>query len=147
MNKTRTARCLAAALALCLALSLAACSQKREVSGDAPVIGDLTYESTVPLLYADQFAIYRYEGGYSLIDMVNSDRILVIPEGGETPEGLESDIVVIRQPLRDIYLAATSAMALFDSLDALDRITFVGSRNWYSENAVRARTIPPPCGE
>ena len=98
----------------------------------------LTYESTVPLTYADQFAIYRYEGGYRYIDMNNSDKMLVVPEGGAVPKGLAKDVVVVQQPLQHIYLPATSVMALMDALNALDRIAFVGSKTWYTENAVKA---------
>ena len=131
---------MALALALCMALSLlvTGCGGKRESDGEAPVVGDLKYESTVPLEYADQFAIYKYEGGYSLIDMVESDRMLVVPEGKEVPDGLDQDIVVVQQPLSHIYMAATSAMALFDAIDALDTITFVGTQHWYIENAIQA---------
>ena len=150
-------RILTALLALCLLAACAACGGDGEPSPagtqapavtaaptprpgeeNAPKISGLTYESTVPLHYADQFAIYKYEGGYSFIDMVNSDRILVVPEGGTVPDGLDKDVVVLKQPLKSIYLAATSAMALFDGLDALDTIAFVGSKNWYTENAVKA---------
>ena len=105
---------------------------------NAPQIDGLTYESTVELAYADQFAIYRYEGGYRYIDMVNSDKMLIVPEGGAVPKGLGKDVVVLQQPVENIYLPATSVMALFDALDALDRIAFVGSKTWYTENAIRA---------
>ena len=105
---------------------------------NAPKIEGLVYESTVPLAYADQFAVYRYEGGYRYIDMVNSDKMLVVPEGGAVPKGLGKDVVVVQQPLQHIYLPATSVMALMDALDALDRISFVGSRTWYTENATAA---------
>ncbi len=131
-------RLLCAALACCLILALTACGQQRPGDGTAPQIGDLTYESTVPLEYADQFAIYKYKGGYSLIDMVNSDRMLVVPEGAAVPDGLDSDIVVVQQPLSHIYMAATSAMALFESIDAMDAISFVGSKHWYTEKAAAA---------
>ena len=131
-------RLLCAALACCLILALTACGQQRQSDGTAPQIGDLTYESTVPLEYADQFAIYKYKGGYSLIDMVNSERMLVVPEGAAVPEGLDEDIVVVQQPLSHIYLAATSAMALFESIDATDSISFVGSKHWYTEKAAAA---------
>ena len=131
-------RLLCAALACCLILALTACGQQRQSDGTAPQIGDLTYESTVPLEYADQFAIYKYKGGYSLIDMVESDRILVVPEGAAVPDGLDSDIVVVQQPLSHIYMAATSAMALFESIDAMDAISFVGSKHWYTEKAAAA---------
>ena len=125
-------------LTLCLLLGCAACGAKPTDAGEAPVVGDLKYERTVPLEFADQFAIYQYEGGYSLIDMNNSDRLLVVPEGKEAPAELDKDIVVVQQPLRDIYLAATSAMALFESLDALGNISFVGSKHWYTEAAEQA---------
>ncbi|MBR4157347.1 MAG: ABC transporter substrate-binding protein [Oscillospiraceae bacterium] len=134
----RAKRILFAALALCLLLGCSACGTKQTDSGEAPVVGDLKYERTVPLEYADQFAIYKYEGGYSLIDMNNSDRMLVVPEGKAVPGNLDRDIVVVQQPLSDIYLAATSAMALFESLDALESISFVGSKHWYTDEAEQA---------
>ena len=140
MKRNVSSRAFGLLLALCMALSLlvTGCGGKRESDGEAPVVGDLKYESTVPLEYADQFAIYKYEGGYSLIDMVESDRMLVVPEGKEVPDGLDQDIVVVQQPLSHIYMAATSAMALFDAIDALDTITFVGTQHWYIENAIQA---------
>ena len=139
MNRqTMIRRLLCALLILCLTLPLASCGNQRQSDGTAPRIGDLTYEDTVPLEYADQFAIYRYKGGYSLIDMVESDRILVVPEGASVPEGLDRDIVVVQQPLSHIYMAATSAMALFEGVDALDAISFVGSKSWYTQGAAAA---------
>ncbi len=47
----------------------------------------------------------------------------LVPEGKEAPEGLDSDIAVIKQPLDNIYLVATSAMDLFCALDGLDSIS------------------------
>ena len=156
MKRTKA---IALILALVLALGLTACGAQQETPAEtaasaagaeqtaatprpgeenAPRIEGLTYESTVPLTYADQFAIYRYEGGYRYIDMNNSDKMLVVPEGGAVPKGLAKDVVVVQQPLQHIYLPATSVMALLDALDALGRISFVGSRTWYTENAIRA---------
>jgi iron complex transport system substrate-binding protein len=126
-----------ALLALCLTLTLAACGGASRPEG-APDLPSLTYESTMPLQYADQFAVYRYEGGYSLIDMVNSDRILVVPQGKEAPADLPSDIVTVPQGLDRIYLAATSAMALFEAVGGMDAISFVGSKHWYTPAAIEA---------
>ena len=131
-------RILCGLLAACLCLPFAGCGGGSSSGGQAPAIEGLTYESTEELAYADQFAIYRYEGGYSLIDMVNSDRILVVPEGGTVPEKLDSDIVPVQQPLDKIYLAATSAMALFEAVDGVDAISYVGSRHWYTDGAAAA---------
>ncbi len=150
-------RILAALLALTLALSLAACantpasadptpaptgepapSAAPAVPDGVPEIEGLVYESTVPLTYADQFAIYKYEGGYEYIDMVNSDRMLIVPEGGSVPAGLDKDVVVLQRPISNVYLAATSAMALIDAIGSLGSLSFVGSRTWYTDGAIKA---------
>ena len=134
----KTAKRVLGLLLPALLLLLTACTSAPRQDGDAPVIPGLTYERTVPLQYADQFAIYCYEGGYRLIDMKNSERMPTVPAGKETPAGLDRDIVVIPQPLKDIYMVATSPMALVDALDALDAITFVGSKHWYTEGPAQA---------
>ncbi|MCD7820284.1 MAG: ABC transporter substrate-binding protein [Lachnospiraceae bacterium] len=107
---------------------------------DIPEIAGLTYESQMELEYAECFDVYYYEGGYALIVVYDSASYLVVPEDMEVPEGLDEEIVVLQQPLDTIYLAATSAMALFDSLDALDSIRLSGTQasGWYIDNAVAA---------
>ena len=111
--------------------------------GEAPasdVPGGLVWTSRLELKYAECFSVDYYEGGYALIDVRDSARYLVVPENAPVPEGLEDGIVVLQQPLDRIYLAATSAMALFDALDALDAIRLVGTdRNgWSIDHAVEA---------
>lgn len=123
---------------LILAPVLAGCGEKTETGGSAPQIPGLEYESTMTLKYADRFAVYKYKGGYSYIEITESDSILVVPEGGETPEGLAPDVVVVTQPLSRIYLAATSAMSLFEALGAYDSISFVSTKKWYIESAIAA---------
>ena len=100
----------------------------------------LTWESAMELTYATGFSVDYYEGGYKLIDIVDGDRYLVVPEGQAVPEGLNGDIIVLRQPLDRIYLTATSSMALFDALGALDSIRLSGTdaAGWYVENAAAA---------
>ena len=85
-------------------------------------IEGLTWERAMPLTFAEGFSVNYYEGGYVLIDIVDGDRILMLPEGGEIPGNFPEDVIVLEKPLKNIYLAATSAMALFDRLDALDTI-------------------------
>ena len=90
--------------------------------------------------YAECFDIYYYEGGYALIDVHESASYLLVPEGAEVPDGLEDDIKVLQQPLDKIYLAATSAMALFRALDSMDQVRMTGTNasGWYIEEAVEA---------
>lgn len=103
-------------------------------------IPGLTWESSMELEYATEFAVDYYAGGYALIEVIGDCRYLVVPEGREVPEGLDGSIKVLQQPLDTIYLQATSAMALFDRIDGLGSIRLVGTRKdgWYVENAVKA---------
>lgn len=106
----------------------------------APEIAGLKLESVMQLDYAQCFDVYYYSDGYALIDVHGSAQYLVVPEGKEAPQGLEETIVVLQKPLNNIYLAATSAMALFDALDSLDSIRLSGTNasGWYIDNAVKA---------
>ena len=100
----------------------------------------LTWQSEMPLKYAHEFAVDYYEGGYKLLTIGDGNRYLVVPEGGDIPEGLDGGVGIIRQPLKNVYLAATAAMALFDAVDGLDAITLSGTQadGWYIENAAAA---------
>lgn len=97
----------------------------------------LRWERQLPLRYAERFSVDYYEGGYALIDIVDGDRILVVPEGAAIPDGLPADVIPIQRPVKNIYLAATSAMALFDRLGALDAIgmSSLAAADWHVENA------------
>ncbi len=101
-------------------------------AGDAPEIPGLTFESELELKRATEFSVYHYEGGFDFIDIHDSQRFLLVPEGGTAPEGLDSDVIVLQKPCNKIYLAATAAMAMFVSMDALDyiRMSSVKKEGW-----------------
>lgn len=109
-----------------------------EPEAAAPEISGLTFQEETELLYAQCFHLYRYEGVYTLIRIVDGGDFLVIPEGAAVPDGLDGSITVLRQPLNRIYLAATSAMALFSAMDAVDaiRMTGVQASGWYIDAAI-----------
>ena len=111
-----------------------------EQEEEVPVIQGLEYERTMELDYAESFDVYYYREGYKLIDVHNDRRYLIVPEGSDAPEDLDSDIIVLEQPLDCIYLAATSAMALFDAIDSIGAIRMSGTQasGWYIEHAVEA---------
>lgn len=127
-----------------VSLLLAGCSAHPAPSGasapEGKEIPGLTWESSMELEYATEFAVDYYEGGYALIEVKDDCRYLVVPEGMSVPENLDARIKVLQQPLDTIYLQATAAMALFDRIDGLDAIRLVGTRQngWYVENAVKA---------
>ena len=107
---------------------------------EAPDIEGLTFESEMSLTYAECFHVYYYNDGYKLLDVPESGSYLIVPEGKEAPEGLDENVKILQQPLKKIYLAATSAMALFDAIDEIGSIRFSGTQvnGWYIDSAVQA---------
>ncbi len=89
------------------------------------------------LSFAHEFSIEEYEGGLKLISIHDGGRFLVVPEGGRAPKGVAGDIVILKQPVGNIYIAATAVMCLFDGLGRLDAIRLSGTKaeGWYIENA------------
>lgn len=130
-------RFLTALLGLTLfAAALSGCASSSEIAawdGMTPV-------SELPLDYAEQFSVAYYADGSKLITIEDSGRYLTVPEGRQAPEGLPSDIVVLRQPLDRIYLAATSAMDLFRALNAVGSVRLSGTDadGWYIPEAKKA---------
>ena len=118
---------------LALMLTAGCALAQTEVSG-------LTWESELPVEYADQFTVDFYEGGYALIQIVDGGAFLLVPEGMDAPDGLSADVCVLKKPIDRMYLAATSAMALIDAVDGLGsvRLSSVDKSGWYVENAVTA---------
>ncbi|MGN0364269.1 MAG: ABC transporter substrate-binding protein [Bilifractor sp.] len=92
----------------------------------APTIDGLTYEGTMKLQYAKCFNVYYYQDGYKLISIPDSGSFLVVPDGKDAPSDLSDDYTVLHKP-SNIYLAATSAYALFDALQATDAIKLSGT--------------------
>ena len=97
-------------------------------------------ESSMKLQYAKNFSVDYYNGGYALITISDSSRYLVVPQDREIPADIDTDVTVLRQPVKNIYLVATSAMCLFDALDSLDNISMSGTKaeDWYIQNAKAA---------
>lgn len=139
MNKTMK-RISALLLALAMQLALIGFGCPAACAAGAPELPGLTFEAETPLQYAQCFHLYRYEGGYTLISILSGGEFLVVPEGGQVPDGLDSSITVLQKPLDRIYLAATSAMSLFNAICAIDHIRLTGTRasGWYIDAAVDA---------
>lgn len=101
----------------------------------------LVYEGSMELQYAENFGIDYYEGGYTMLTTRrDGGRFLLIPEGSEVPKGLDGDVVILKQPVSDIYLVASAVMDMFCELDGLEAIAFSGQKeeNWYIEEAKEA---------
>lgn len=115
-------------------------SRKQDQMNDKNISPSLTYESSMELIYAEDFAVDYYEDDYKLITVVDGSRYLVVPENEEVPKELAEGIVVLQQPLNNIYLVASAVMDMFRELDALDSIRFSGQKaeGWYIEEARKA---------
>lgn len=108
-----------------LAVELVSCGKETVQPADS---FDIT--GSMELQYAEQFRVDHCKGGYELIT-VGDERFLLVPEGKEVPDETNG-AVVIKQPLDNIYLASSSAMDLFGSIDELDRIKMTSTdiKNW-----------------
>ena len=103
-------------------------------------IPGLTYDHSMELEYATQFAVDYYQDDYAMITIAQEGSYLVVPEGKEAPEGLDKEIKVLQQPLDHFYLVATSSMDLFRAIDGIGNITLSGTdeNGWYIEEAKEA---------
>ena len=115
---------------------LASCSSAKK----SRPFDQLKVKSSMHLDFATQFSVDYYEGGYKMLSLADGSKFFVVPEGAFLPDGADQVAVPLYQPLKNIYLAATSAMCLFDSLDKLDAIGLSGTKaeGWYIPNAREA---------
>ena len=110
------------------------------------ISSQLTYSHSMQTDYAKEFSVDYYEGGYALITLSDGSRFLSVPETAASsgvatvPDDLQRDIVVLQQPVGNIYLAASAAMDMFCAMDALDCITLSGieQNSWHIEEAREA---------
>ena len=120
--------------AVCMLL-LTSCSTKKDALQG---LVDLNMVGSMEIQYADQFSVDFYEGGYSLIT-IGEDKYLLVPPEGEIPKNTEG-LNIIKQPVDNIYLAASSAMDLFDGFGGIGSVTMTStdSSGWSLPNIVSA---------
>ncbi len=125
---------------VCLLAACGKTADSNEKEHDTAISQKLTFDHSEELTYAQKFSIDDYEGDYHLVTVTDGSRYLLVPEGKEAPDDLASDIVVIQEPVQNIYLAASAAMDMFVSLDALDSIRFSSLKadGWYIDQAKEA---------
>ncbi len=128
-------RCMFTAVIIMILLIMGCTQSKDNTDGNPENV--LQQEGNMEFKYAQNFNVDYYKGGYSIISVSDGTRYLVVPEGQDVPADLDKDITVLKQPINNIYLVATSSMCLFDALNSLDAIKFSGTKaeEWYIENA------------
>ena len=110
----------------CIQISGCGDSQTSWKSGDHEISSELTYEKSMDLDYATEFAVDYYENGFTLISISDGSRFLLNTEGEQVPEDLEKGITVLNAPVSNIYLVASATMDMFCSIGALDHICLSG---------------------
>ena len=140
-------------------------SLEKEGPSQAPRIEGLTLVSAMDTVYAEGFDIYTYEptgsstkgtagsstkemadsgakGQLRLIDVHGSAQYLLLPQNSDPAvlQSLPDTITVLQAPLDNLYVAATSSMALFNAAGAIDRVTLTGTKadGWYIEAPKKA---------
>lgn len=83
---------------------------------------------------------YHEDGCVLLTTTMDNRKFLVVPENGKIPQNVEKGTVVLKRPIKDLYLVASSAMDMFCALDEIDSISFSGQKQdgWYIEEAREA---------
>lgn len=115
-----------ALLFLCVWLTGCGSSETSWRSEDHVISSALTYDKSMDLDYATEFAVDYYNDGFILLSISDGSRFLLNMEGNEVPEDLDEDITVLNGPVQNIYLVASATMDMFCSLDALDTIALSG---------------------
>lgn len=108
---------------------------KGETKADS--LGNLKYKSSMELQYAKNFSVDDYEGGYKILKTMDGTQILVVPEKKEVPDGIGKDVVVVKQPVKNLYVVSSSIMDIFSKLDAMDAIRLSSQKeeDWYVQDA------------
>ena len=119
---------------------LPGCGEVEAIPENPKDIEGLTFEERVPLTYANQFAIDRYSGGYSVIYTAEGTTYMLVPSGKKIPGNTDENMKIISTPVDNVYMAATSVMGLFDDIGCGSSVRFSGTKadGWYIEYAKNA---------
>lgn len=101
---------------------------------------DMKHVGSMELLYAENFSVDYYEGGFKLLETMDGTQILVVPENKEIPQNVDEDTIVLKQPVQNMYLVSSAVMDIFSKLDAIDTLRFSSQTedNWYVDDAKQA---------
>ena len=141
-------------------------SDESENPAEPPELPGLSFVSSMEKDYAQAFDIYTYQPAdagantqtdpgqqYRLIDVHQSGQYLLLPKkesaSAADPKDsfekeligkLPSSITVLQAPMDNIYVAATSSMALFDAAGAIGQVRLTGTKEdgWYIDAPKKA---------
>ena len=144
-------------LAVIMLLSFAGCSSTvepqettaapTEAPAEATVVtevpaaadkNDLTVVSSMELQYANNFSVDYCANGCKIITDSSERTFLLVPEGSEVPDDT-GDMIVLQAPLTKLGCFSTTHATLFNSIDALDKVTMVttAQEKWHIEQVAQ----------
>ncbi len=102
--------------------------------------GKLELDHALSLSYAKNFTVDCYKGGYKMIQVKDGKKILVVPEGMKTPEGIDTDTIILNQPVTNLLVSSTPATSLIHTIGCLDRISLTTTEkdSWYIDDVKTA---------
>ena len=110
----------ALSLLLLLSLLLCACGARETGAPAEPT-------DSMPLSYAENFAVDYYTEDAAVLTLGGTDRYLLLKQDAEAPAAF-AELPVIRYPVERVYLASSSAADLFDRIGALDCVAFTSTK-------------------
>ncbi|MCI6018378.1 MAG: hypothetical protein MRZ59_05950 [Clostridiales bacterium] len=124
---------------------------KDALDEEAPAIAGLDFVEEEKIEYAKYFKIYHYENDITLLEIdmrkdtgLNEDKdddsededeslydgnvvkYLVVPEDEEIPAGLDKEVIVVRTPVENAYVASEEVLRMLDKADSLGKVASVG---------------------
>lgn len=103
--------------------------------------GQLVFDHSMELVYAKNFKVDYYKGGYKKLTILNTSEgeknyhqeILVIPEGMTKPENIEENTIVLQAPVSNMLISSTPTMSLLNHINKLDKVSMVttDANRWY----------------
>ena len=110
----------ALSLLLLLSLLLCACGARETGAPAEPT-------DSMPLSYAENFAVDYYTEDAAVLTLGGTDRYLLLKQDAEAPAAF-AELPVIRYPVERVYLASSSAADLFDRIGALNCVSFTSTK-------------------
>ena len=107
--------------AACCVLVLTGCGDKKGSTSAAENSGRM-----LELKYAKQFTAEYLENDCIKVN-IGDDSYIIVPENAEPPQD-NDNCTVIKQPLENVYNAASSAMDLIDGVGALSQVTMTSTK-------------------
>lgn len=84
-------------------------------------------QNQMQLEYAEQFSVYYLDDGCCEVDIADGQKFVIVPENVTAPQ-TDSDVTVIQQPVRNLYVSASSSMDLFDGIGVLDEVKMTSTK-------------------